>query len=47
MSDMKISVGFRWKTRMHGIVNAFCQIFINNIFYKILGNVLVLHLFPS
>ena len=43
MSDVQISVGFRRKTGMHGIINAFCKVFIDLCLYKILGNDFILH----
>jgi len=35
---MKIAVWLRRKTGMDIIINALCQIFVNLLFYKILGN---------
>ena len=38
MSDMKISIGFRWKSGVHSIIDTLCQILINNLLNKISGN---------
>ena len=43
MSNVQISVGLRRKAGMHGIINAFCKVFVNLCLYKILGNDFILH----
>ena len=47
MSDMKITIRFRWKTCMHSVINAFFKIFVYNILNKVFGNCLVVHDSPS
>ena len=38
MSDMQISIGFRWETGLYVVVHAFRQILVNLLLYKMLGN---------
>ena len=47
MSDMEVSIRFRWKAGVDSVVNAISQILVNDVFNKILETVLVIHLFPS
>ena len=38
MTDMEISVRFRWETGVYGIINTFGQILVNDVLNKIFGN---------
>ena len=47
MSDMEVSIRFRWKAGVDGVINAISQILVNDVFNKIFRNGFVIHLFPS
>ena len=38
MSDMQIAIWFRWKTGLYMVINAFCQVLIDFLLYKVLRN---------
>ena len=47
MSDMEVSIRFRWKAGVDGVINAISQILVNDVFNKIFRNGFVINLFPS
>ena len=43
MSDVKISVRFRWKTGTYGLTSALLYVLVNNLLNKISGNCFIFH----